>query len=174
MTAGEVLATQDPTSLDAALTQAQATLSAAQANLSLAKSGASASNLTQAEAQVSSAQVQYDNAVTSLADTKAVNAQQVSEADAAYTEAQSIATADGCTPSSTTSPCLQDEQTMNQDYQAWQAAIVKGRQADDQAQGQVNSDKVQWQNAKASLAALEDGPSASSHAGRYRRKPGRD
>jgi multidrug efflux pump subunit AcrA (membrane-fusion protein) len=162
VTAGEVLATQDPTSLEASLTQAQATLSAAAANLSLARSGASASSLTQAEAQVSSAQVQYDNAVTSLADTKAVNAQQVSQADSAYTNAQSIATADGCTPSSTTSPCLQDEQTVNQDYQAWQAAIVKGQQADDQAQGQVNSDKVQWQNAKASLAALEDGPSASS------------
>ena len=162
VTAGEVLATQDPTSLEASLTQAQATLSGAEANLTLAKSGASASSLTQAEAQVSSAQVQYDSAVTSLADTKAVNAQQVTQADAAYTEAQTIAGADGCTPGSTTSPCPQDEQTVSQDYQAWQAAIVKGRQADDQAQGQVNADKVQWQNAKAALAALEDGSASSS------------
>jgi multidrug efflux pump subunit AcrA (membrane-fusion protein) len=43
---------------------------------------------------------------------------------------------------------------MTQAYQAWQAAEVKSTQANDQAQGQVNSDRVQWQNAKASLAAL--------------------
>jgi len=43
---------------------------------------------------------------------------------------------------------------MTQAYQAWQAARVKSTQANDQAQGQVNSDKVQWQNAKSSLAAL--------------------
>jgi len=162
VTAGEVLATQDPTSLEASLTQAEATLSAAQANLSLAKAGSSASSLTQAEGQVSSSNVQYDTALTSLADTKAVNAQQVTQAQASYNEAETIANADGCTPSSTTSPCLQDEQTVSQDYQAWQQAIVKGQQADDQAQGQVNADKVQWQNAKAALAALEDGSTASS------------
>ena len=46
---------------------------------------------------------------------------------------------------------------MNQDFQAWQSAEVKAAQSDDQAQGQVNSDKVQWQNAKASLSALESG-----------------
>jgi len=162
VTAGEVVATQDPTSLDASLTQAEATLSAAEANLTSAKSATSASSLTQAEGQVSSSEVQYETAVTSLADTTAVNAQQVSQANAAYTEAQAIANADGCTPSSTTSPCVQDEQTVSQDYQAWQSAIVKAKQSDDQAQGQVSADKVQWENAKASLAALENGSTSSS------------
>ena len=80
VTAGEVVATQDPTSLNASLLQARATLSSAQAKLSLDRSGASASSLAQSEGQVSSAQVQYDTAVTSLADTKAVNAQMVSAA----------------------------------------------------------------------------------------------
>jgi multidrug efflux pump subunit AcrA (membrane-fusion protein) len=161
VTSGEVLATQDPTSLNASLLQAEATLSSAQAKVSLDRSGATASSLAQAEGQVSSANVQYQTAVTSLADTKAVNAQTVSEAYSAYTQAQAEATTDGCTPSSTTRPCPQDEQTLNQNFQAWQAAEVKAAQNDDQAQGQVNSDRVQWENAKSSLAALEDGSTTS-------------
>jgi HlyD family secretion protein len=157
VTAGEVLATQDPTSLNASLLQAQATLSSAQAKLSLDRAGATASSLTQAEGQVSSADVQYETAVTSLADTKAVNAEMVSQAYTAYTQAQTTATADGCTASSTTPPCPQDEQTLTQAFQTWQSAEVKAAQSDDQAQGQVNADKVQWQNAEASLSALKDG-----------------
>ncbi len=51
---------------------------------------------------------------------------------------------------------------MSQAYQAWQAAQVKATQSDDQAQGQVNADKVQWENAKSSLAALQNGSTASS------------
>lgn len=162
VTAGEVLATQDPSTVDASLTQAEATLSSAQANLTQADGATSGSSLTQAQDQVNSSYVSYENAITSLADTKAVNAQMVSQDDAAYTEAQGIVTANACTPTSTTSPCVQDEQTMNQDYQTWRAAIVKAAQSNDQAQGQVNADKVQWQNAKASLAALENGSSTSS------------
>ena len=162
VTAGEVLATQDPTTVDASLTQAEATLSSAEANLTQARSGASASTLVQAEAQVNSAYVSYQNAVTSLADTKAVNAQTVAQASAAYTAAQATVAADGCTPGDTTPPCPQDETTMSQDYQVWQSAQVKATQSDDQAQGQVNADKVQWENAKASLAALESGSTSSS------------
>lgn len=157
VTAGEVLATQDPTSLDASLLQAQATLSSAQAKLSLDRAGATASTLTQAEGQVSSSHVQYATAVTSLADTRAVNAEMVGQAYSAYTQAQAAATTDGCTSSSTTPPCPQDEQTLTQAFQAWQSAEVKAGQSDDQAQGQVNSDKVQWQNAEASLSALKAG-----------------
>jgi multidrug efflux pump subunit AcrA (membrane-fusion protein) len=51
---------------------------------------------------------------------------------------------------------------VSQDLQAWQAAEVKGTQSDDQAQGQVNTNKVQWENAKSSLAALENGSTSSS------------
>jgi hypothetical protein len=51
---------------------------------------------------------------------------------------------------------------MSQDYQLWQSSEVKAKQSDDQAQGQVNADKVQWENAKSSLAALESGSTASS------------
>jgi multidrug efflux pump subunit AcrA (membrane-fusion protein) len=159
--AGEVVATQDATSLDASLTQTQATLSSAQANLSLARSGASASSVTQAEGQISSSYVQYQTAVTSLADTKEVNTEQVTQAYSAYTQAAATATAAGCTPSSTIGSCPQDEAAVTQDYQAWQSAEVKTTQSDDQAQGQVNADKVQWENAKASLTSLEDSSTTS-------------
>jgi multidrug efflux pump subunit AcrA (membrane-fusion protein) len=162
VTAGEVVATQDPTTVNASLTQAEATLSSAEANLSQARAGASASTVTQAEAQVNSAYVAYQNAVTNLADTKAVNAQIVAQDYSAYTAAQATAGAAGCTPGNTTPPCPQDEATVSQDYQAWQAAEIKGTQSDDQAQGQVNADKVQWENAKSSLAALENGSTSSS------------
>ena len=162
VTAGEVLATQDPSTVDASLTQAEATLASAQANLTQDEAGTSASSLAQAEAQVSSSYVSYQNAVTSHADTKAVNAQMVAQAYSAYTSAQTTATVAGCTPGDTTPPCPQDEAAVNQNYQAWQAAEVKSTQADDQAQGQVNSDRVQWQNAKSSLAALESGSTTTS------------
>ena len=161
VTAGEVVATQDRTTLDANLIQAQATLASAQAKLSLDRAGATASSVAQAQGQVNSAYVQYTTALTSLADTKAVNAQMVSQAYGAYTAAQAAATAAGCTPTATTPPCPQDEQTLAQDLQAWQAASAKAAQSNDQAQGQVNADKVQWQNAKASLAALLSGSTTS-------------
>jgi len=161
VTAGEVLATQDPTTLDANLVQAQANLSSAQAKLSLDQAGATASSIAQAQGQVNSAYVQYTTALTSLADAKAVNAQMVSQAYAAYTAAQAAASAAGCTSTSTTPPCPQDEQTVAQDLQAWQAASAKAAQSNDQAQGQVNADKVQWQNAKTSLAALQSGSTSS-------------
>jgi multidrug efflux pump subunit AcrA (membrane-fusion protein) len=161
VTAGEVLATQDATSLDANLVQAQATLSSAEARLSLDRSGATASSISQAQGQVNSAYVQYENALTSHGDTKAVNAQQASQAYSTYTQAQATASAAGCTSTSTTTPCPQDEQAVTQDLQAWQAAQVKAAQGDDQAQGQVNADKVQWQNAKVALTALETGSTSS-------------
>lgn len=162
VTAGETLATQDPTTVDASLTQAEATLSSGEANLTQAKAGTSTSSLTQAESQVNSSYVSYQNAITSLADAKAVNAQMVAQAESAYTTAQATAATAGCTPGDTAPPCPLDEATVTQDYQAWQAAGVKAKQGDDQSQGQVNSDKVQWQNAKSSLAALEDGSASTS------------
>jgi multidrug efflux pump subunit AcrA (membrane-fusion protein) len=161
VTAGEVVATQDQTTLDANLIQAQATLASAQAKLSLDRAGATASSVAQAQGQVNSAYVQYTTALTSLADTKSVNAQMVSQAYGAYTAAEAAATAAGCTPTATTPPCPQDEQTLAQDLQAWQAASAKAAQSNDQAQGQVSADKVQWQNAKTSLAALLSGSTTS-------------
>jgi multidrug efflux pump subunit AcrA (membrane-fusion protein) len=162
VTTGEVLATQDPSTVDASLTQAEATLASAQANLTQAEAGTSATSLAQAEAQVNSSYVSYLNAETSLADTKAVNAQMVAQAYSAYTTAQAAATAAGCTSGDTTAPCPQDEATIAQDYQGWQAAQVKSTQGNDQAQGQVNADKVQWQNAKLSLSALQSGSTTTS------------
>jgi len=162
VTAGEVVASQDPTTVDAGLTQAQATLSSAEANLAQARSGASASSVAQSEGQVNSTYVSYQTAVTNLADTRAVNAQTVAQADAAYSAALTTAAAAGCAPADTTPPCPQDEATVSQDYQAWQAAEVRATQSDDQVQGQVNADKVQWENAKASLAALEAGSTSST------------
>ena len=110
--AGQVLATQDPTTVDDTLTQAEATLASAEANLTQAEAGTTASSVAQAEAQVNSAYVSYQNAVTGLADTKAVNAQMVAQSGSVYTTAQAAAAAAGCTPSDTTPPCPQDEATV--------------------------------------------------------------
>jgi multidrug efflux pump subunit AcrA (membrane-fusion protein) len=160
--AGEVLATQDAATVDANLTQAEATLSAAEANLASAQAGGSASSIAQAEGQVNSAYVAYQTALTSLADTRAVNAQTVSQDYSAYTAAEAAAVAAGCRPADTTPPCPVDEATVTQDYQAWQSAEVRGTQTVDQAQGMVNADKVQWDNAKSSLAALESGSTSAA------------
>ena len=94
VTAGEVLATQDPTTVDASLTQAEATLASARGESDAGQAGTSGSSLVQAEAQVNSSLRRHIRTrVTSLADTKAVNAQMVAQAYSAYTGAQAAVTA---------------------------------------------------------------------------------
>ncbi len=80
---GTPLATLDTSLLSAQLLQAQATLASAQSKLAQDEAGPSASSLTSAENQVSAALVALGNAQTSLADTKAINAQAVAAAEAA-------------------------------------------------------------------------------------------
>lgn len=83
VTVGTLLATLDTSLLSAQLLQAQATLASAQSKLAQDEAGPSASSLTSAENQVSAALVALGNAQTSLADTKAINAQAVAAAQAA-------------------------------------------------------------------------------------------
>src|SRR6202049_2191208 len=76
---GQILAALDPTILAAQLSQAQATLAAARSKLSQDLSGSTPS-LTAAQNPAAAAQVALNNAKTSLADTKAINAQSVAAA----------------------------------------------------------------------------------------------
>jgi len=77
---GETLAAQDSTLLAAQLSQAKATLASAKAKLSQDQAGPTAQILAQAENPVAQAQVSVNSATTSLADTKAINAQAVAAA----------------------------------------------------------------------------------------------
>lgn len=135
VTAGEVLASLDPVSLQGGLTQAQANLTSVQAKLSLDRAGATAQNLNQAQASVNTAQVQLQSDIRSQSDTQAVNAQMVAQAKSAMTSAP------------------QDQAAQNN----YQAALVKAQQSNDQAQSQVNRDTVALENAQASLAVLKQG-----------------
>jgi multidrug efflux pump subunit AcrA (membrane-fusion protein) len=159
VTSGTVLAAQDTTTQQNALTQAQATLTSAQAKLSMDKQGATAQTLASAHAQVSTAQVQLANDETSMADTVAVNQQSMQQAQHVLETATSTKNSDcGANPSST--QCVQDEQTVQQDTDAMQSTSVKAQQSDDQAQAQVRSAQVSLQNAQAALAVLQTGTSS--------------
>jgi HlyD family secretion protein len=151
--AGDVLATLDTASLQGALTQAQANLTSAQAKLSLDRAGPTAQNLAQAQAAVNTATVTLQNSSTSLADTQAVNAQTVAQAQSALVAAQNAEAAD-C-PSST--KCAADQQATTQASNNYSAAQVKAQQTNDQAQAQVNSAMAALQNAQAALTALQQG-----------------
>jgi multidrug efflux pump subunit AcrA (membrane-fusion protein) len=133
---GELLATLDPTILAAQLAQAKATLSAAKSKLAQDAAGPTAQNLASAKNPVSAAQVGVSNAKISLADTKAINAQQVAAA-------QSVVDAD-C-PSGPT--CTQDQQALAM-------AQVKAQQSNNQSAAQLASAEQQLAAAKSSLAAL--------------------
>ena len=159
VTSGTVLATQDTTSQQNALTQAQATLASAQAKLSIDKQGATAQTLASAQAQVSTAQVQLANDQTSMADTAAVNQQSMQQSQHVLQTATNTKNSDcGANPSST--QCAQDGQAVQQDTDAMQSTTVKAQQSNDQAQAQVRSAQVSLQNAQAALAALRTGTSS--------------
>ena len=80
--AGQVLATLDTTSLQAALTQAQATLSSAQAKLSQDEDGTTPTSLAQAQASVNTATVSLQNAEIAYNDTVTVNQASVTQSQA--------------------------------------------------------------------------------------------
>jgi multidrug efflux pump subunit AcrA (membrane-fusion protein) len=159
VTSGTVLAAQDTTGQQNALTQAQATLASAQAKLSMDKQGATAQTLASAQAQVSTAQVQLANDRTSMVDTEAVNQQSMQQSQHVLQTATNTKNSDcGANPSST--QCAQDEQAVQQDTDAMESTGVKAQQSNDQAQAQVRSAQVSLQNAQAALAALGTGTSS--------------
>jgi multidrug efflux pump subunit AcrA (membrane-fusion protein) len=181
VSAGQVLATLDTSSMQATLQQAQATLASAEAKLSQDQAGATPTQLTSAQSAVNSAQVSYNNAQTSLADTVAVNNQSIAQAQTAVNSAQNTVSADqnvlnadqskqqsDCNADSSSSACQSDNQKVAGDQQtlakdqgtlgsaqsSLSATQVKAQQSDDQAQAQVSSSRVQLQNAQSSLNAL--------------------
>lgn len=114
---GQTLATQDTSLLSAQLLQAQATLASAEAKLTQDEAGPTASSLTSAENQVSAALVALNNAQTSLADTKAINAQAVAAAQATWqtliTAAQAVVNSDQTVVGNDQSKLATDTTAMN-------------------------------------------------------------
>jgi multidrug efflux pump subunit AcrA (membrane-fusion protein) len=146
---GEELAAQDSTLLSAQLSQAKATLASAQAKLSQDQAGPTAQTLAPAQNQVSSAQVSVNSATTSLADTKAINAQSVAAAQAIVDQDNANVAADcPALPA-----CAQDQAKLATDQQALTAVKIKAKQGNDQAAAQLASAKQQLTAARASLAA---------------------
>ncbi|HEY8952510.1 MAG TPA: biotin/lipoyl-binding protein, partial [Candidatus Dormibacteraeota bacterium] len=122
---GETLAAQDSTLLAAQLSQAKANLSSALSKLAQDQAGPSAQNLTSAQNSVASAQVSVNSATTSLADTKAINAQAVAAAQS-IVDQDNLNVAADC-PS--LPACAQDQAKLANDQQALATAKVKAQQS---------------------------------------------
>lgn len=94
VTAGQILATLDTTTLQGQLTQSQATLTSAQAKVQLDQQGATEQNLASANGSVASAQVSLQNDRQSATDTAAVNQQSIQATQLAAVAAQNTVTSD--------------------------------------------------------------------------------
>lgn len=156
---GTPLATLDTSLLSAQLLQAQATLASAQSKLAQDEAGPSASSLTSAENQVSAALVALGNAQTSLADTKAINAQAVAAAQAAAQAAINTAQA---AVTSAQAAVTSDKAKLAADTTAMNAACTppSGSCAADQAivatdTTQLTADQLTLSNANAGLTSAE-------------------
>jgi multidrug efflux pump subunit AcrA (membrane-fusion protein) len=177
VTAGQILATVDASTMQSALTQAQATLAAAQAKLAADQS--SGSSTTAAE-NLATARTNLSNDTTAYRDTLAVNAQTIasdqrtitSDQSAVSSDSQAVSTAqqrynaDGCSGSSS-APCQSDAQSLSaaqqqltKDTQALTTADtasptdrVRAQQADDQAAARVASDQTALNNALSSSSS---------------------
>jgi multidrug efflux pump subunit AcrA (membrane-fusion protein) len=188
VTAGQVLATIDATSLQASLTQAQAALQAAQAKLTADQSSGSSSS-TQNQTAVATDRTNLANDEVAENDTVAVNAQtinvdnqtiatdaqKVSQDQAAANQAQNQYNTDGCSPGSATPTCQTDSQNLaaaqtqlSKDQQALgmaqstlQSDTLRAQQSNDSAKARVASDQTALSNALALLAA---GNNAASQA----------
>jgi len=148
--AGELLATLDSTVLAAQLSQANATLASARSKLAQDQAGPTSQNLTSAKNQVGSAQVSVNNATTGLADTKAINALAVANAQSQVDQDNAAVTAD-CPASPS---CSQDQAKLAADQQALDSQKVKAQQSNNQAASQLAVAKQQLSAANSSLAAL--------------------
>src|SRR5205823_6435575 len=119
---GQVLARLDPTTQQAALSQAQASLASAQANLKATQTPLTAAQVTQLQHQLSAAQQNYNDTVAS------VNA--TNQADAAtVANDQSKVNADcGIDPSSLA--CTQDRTQLSNDQSKQHMDAISGQKAD--------------------------------------------
>ena len=191
ITAGQVLATVDATTLQDTLTQAQANLTAAQAKLSADQGSSSASSSTTAQ-QVATARTNLANDQQSYTDTLAVNAQTirtdqqniagdqaaVDRDNQAVSQAQQRYNSDGCSSTPSTSTCQTDQQNLSsaqqtqaKDQQTLTSAQsglatdqVRGQQSADQAAAKVASDRTALSNAQSGTGSNSAATAASSVA----------
>ncbi len=191
VTAGQVLATVDASTLQGTLTQAQANLSAAQTKLS-ADQASSASASSSTAQQVATARTTLTNDQQAYTDTLAVNAQTIStdqqniasdqatvdRDNQAVDQAQQKYNNDGCNATPSTPTCQTDQQnltsaqqTQSKDQQALTSAQsslasdrVRGQQSADQAAARVASDRVSLSNAQSGSGSNTAATAASSVA----------
>jgi multidrug efflux pump subunit AcrA (membrane-fusion protein) len=162
--AGQVLATLDTSSLQAALTQSQATLASAQAKLSLDQAGPTAQSLSQSQASVRTAQSQLQSAQTALTDTEANNAISVAQAQAAGGDVLAAAKAKAQQSNHQAQAQVNSAQVQLQNAQEALAALQQGttsqQQQMDQSQvqiAQINVDSAQKALSQGTLTAPVDG-----------------
>src|SRR6266850_1945090 len=148
---GEILASLDRTILAAQLSQAEATLGSARSKLAQDQAGPTAQSLAAAKNPVNAAQVAVNNATTSLADTKTINAQVVAAAQSLVDQDTAKLAADD--PLDTVTVAA-DQAKLAADQQALASAKAKAQQSNNQSAAQLASAQQQLAAAKSSLAAL--------------------
>ncbi len=179
VTAGQVLATVDPSALQTTLTQDQANLTAAQAKLTADESSGSTASTNTAQ-QIASAKTTLANDQTAYNDTIALNNQTtrndqaaiasaqaaVSSDGAAVAAAQTTYNNDGCSGSTPPPACTTDTQnlstaksqqakdtsTLASAQQALPTDTVRAQQSADQASAKVASDRTALSNAESTTA----------------------
>jgi macrolide-specific efflux system membrane fusion protein len=180
VTAGQVLATVDPSTLQTILTQDQANLTAAQAKLTADESSGSTASTNTAQ-QIASAKTTLANDQTAFNDTTALNNQTISNDRAAIASAQAAVTSDGaavstaqaaynndgCSGSTPPPACTTDTQnlstaksqqakdtsTLASAQQALPTDTVRAQQSADQASAKVASDHTALSNAENTTAS---------------------
>jgi multidrug efflux pump subunit AcrA (membrane-fusion protein) len=180
VTAGQVLATVDPSALQTTLTQDQANLTAAQAKLTADESSGSTASTNTAQ-QIASAKTTLANDQTAYNDTIALNSQTTRNDQAAIASAQAavagdsaaVAAAqttysnDGCSGSTPPPACTTDTQnlstaksqqvkdtsTLASAQQALPTDTVRAQQSADQASAKVASDRTALSNAESTTAS---------------------
>jgi multidrug efflux pump subunit AcrA (membrane-fusion protein) len=180
VTAGQVLATVDPSTLQTTLTQDQANLTAAQAKLTADQSSGSTASTTTAQ-QVASAKTTLANDQTAYNDTIALNNQTISNDQAAIATAQAAVTSDsaavssaqaayntdGCAGTTPAPACTTDTQnlstaksqqskdtsTLASAQQTLPTDTVRAQQSADQASAKVASDRTALSNAESTTAS---------------------
>jgi len=179
VTAGQVLATVDPSALQTTLTQDQANLTAAQAKLTADESSGSTASTNTAQ-QIASAKTTLANDQTAYNDTIALNNQTTRNDQAAIASAQAAVTSDGaavaaaqttynndgCSGSTPPPACTTDTQnlstaksqqakdtsTLASAQQALPTDTVRAQQSADQASAKVASDRTALSNAESTTA----------------------
>ncbi len=139
VTAGEVLATIDDSSLQAQIATAQANLIAAQARLAADKAGPTKTAKAAAHSSVSQASLQLSTAQQALSDTNAKNAQSISQANAAVASAKATLAADKAAVPVVPATVAKDQAAVTSAQAALAAARLQATVATHQAQAQVNS-----------------------------------